>query len=668
MSWSGIFWPRFAGAAAALAIIVGVLGPAPAIAAAGHQAGVAAKPRLPYITHCKHMRKMGNKLFLVWVCNSGTDPARELAEVLKLTDTYVPEMIKLMRRPRLDSGGIAGGGDKRIDIYLVNGTAQSVQRDGSADTLPSTAVAETVSTDRHGARASGYMLLNRLRMKSTGFASDFVHEFFHVLQYRYNVGDCSGGKKWWFTEASATWAESFWVPGTAKDEVYWRYTGDNGRPGFEKHPEMSLLNTGANHDYESFIWAYFMQQQKGPAAIARVWKSLPGTEDSCNAMNKKIDAQLSFAKNFRDFAVRNFDSELNRDTGAPEWPQKFGKHYQNLFPHSDFPQALPDEQTFRQFTASGQSQPVKLNLPPLSATYAEIETTPIGDQTSGIELDTGSLSGAANLSVDVIGYESQNPKHNHWIRIRESRVGNGVCLAFDPGYTGNSDLVLVMSNASLTRTTRGTLTIKARGECATSASGKVTHTQHVNEVDSGDSTSLAEDTTVTMNLKFTAKGDDLVSKGSTYTYTASGTFTDDNATCGFSGSGTGFMDGSSAGSSFADLEAYAFDKAQPPALIEEAAGQPLSGCDGGFELDDAAQGCPIVSSEIFFPPPGYVGAYSADSQVIKFNCNDTAGQQPTTDVADLTEMVTGTLTAKGVIPCGLWTSGCMNGTPAKARP
>jgi len=663
---------RLSNVTAALAASAGLLCPVPALAAVGHitagrvsaghvSADVVAKPQLPSIRPCKHMIKRGNAQFLVWVCNSGKHPRADLSTVLKLANQYAPEMIKLMGKPQPDSGGLAGGGDTRIDIYLVNGTAQSVERDGSPDRLHKTNNvvddAMTVSTDRHGDAASGYMLLNRQRMGGKGFASDFVHEFFHVLQYHYNIGSCNGGE-WWFTEASATWAESYWVASTAPGEVYKRYVEN-----FEKNPELSLTDTRNLHDYASFIWPYFMQQQKGADAIASVWKSLPPRNISCRAMNQRLDAQLSFADNFRDFAVRNLDQKFIRDSGEPEWPQDFGKNYQDL--HNDFPETWPDISNDRQFTAAGQSQSLKLDLPPLSVTYAYINTTAIGDPVMGIHLDMSGLSDTEGLSVDVLGYESDQSGHNHWIRIRESSPDNGVCMAWDPGDTEDTALVLVISNSSLTQTTRGTTKIQARGACATSASGTVTHTQHVVEGD--DTYTDTVDTTVSMNLKFVASGNDMVSNGSTFTYTVSGTHNDGSTTCDFGGSGNGSMDPSAGSGSYADLYGYVASKDNPPHLTEVAYGPSLSGCGGGYVLNDSALGCPIVPSNIYFPPPEYEGAYSADSSVISFNCNDSSGSQPTVDIEDLTENVTGTLTAQGVIPCGLWTAGCVDGSPtAKA--
>jgi uncharacterized protein DUF6055 len=606
---------------------------------------------LPGIKPCSKMISRAGTGFRAWICDTGKKPAGKAASVLKLIEKYMPSMSRFMGGgPRPDSGTVADGGDKKIDVYLVNGTKQCVERGGGKPKcLESTTPAEDVPTDVHGTRASGFLLVDRTKLNSVDFASILVHELFHLLQSRYNTGDCGGGS-WWFTEASATWAQTYWVPKTAARAAYPRYNI------FEKNPEVSLLSTENHHDYASFVWPYFMQQQKGAASIARVWKSLPG-DTNCAAMNDKLDAQLSFADNFRDFAVRNLDDKFPRDSGAAEWPQHFGSNYRKL--HADFPLTWPSIQTSPQFTGAGQSESVKLDLPPLSATYAYVVTTAIGTPIAALRLATGGLSDTKGLSVDLLGYEGSQSGHNHWMRIRESSPGNGTCLGWDPGDTGNATLVLVISNSSLTQTVGGTAKIQTRDACATSASGTVTHTQQLVTDDTVDT--VTTDTTVTMHLKLADNGTDgLVNNGSTFDYAVSGTQTDDvtHATCGFSGSGSGNY---ASADSLADLYGYQTPQDNSPYLTEVAAGDPLSGCGGGYELSDAAFGCPIVPPLLAQPRPTYEGKYSSDLSTIQFNCDDSSGPVDGSDATSVTEQVTGSLKVQGVIPCGLWTANCVNG-------
>jgi uncharacterized protein DUF6055 len=620
-------------------------------AASSGESVAASNATLPPIKPCSKMINRANTGFRAWICDTGKNPAAKATSVLKLIEKYMPAMSQFMGGgPRPDSGTIADGGDNKIDVYLVNGTEQYVERGGKPERLESSRLAEEVPTDVHGARASGFLLVDRTRIGTVDFPSILVHELFHLLQSRYNTGDCGGGT-WWFTEASATWAQTYWVPATATSAAYPRYNI------FEKNPELSLLSTKNDHDYASFVWPYFMQQQKGAASIARVWKSLPSEPTGCATLNDKLDAQLSFAKNFRDFAVRNLDDKFPRDSGAAEWPQHFGSNYRKL--HSDFPLTWPSIQTSPQFTNAGQSESVKLDLPPLSATYAYVVTTAIDTPIAALRLATGGLSDAKGLSVDVLGYEGSQSGHNHWTRIRESSPANGTCLAWDPGDTGNATLVLVISNSSLTQTLDGTAQIQTRDACANSASGTITHTQQLVTDDTVDT--VTTDTTVTMHLKFADNGTDgLVNNGSTFDYAVSGTQTDDetHATCGFSGSGSGNY---ASADSFADLYGYQTPQDNSPYLTEVAAGEPLSGCGGGYELSDAAFGCPIVPPLLAQSRPTYEGMYSSDLSTIQFNCDDSSGPVDGSDATSVTEQVTGSLKAQGVIPCGLWTAYCANG-------
>jgi len=91
-------------------------------------------------------------------------------------------------------------------------------------------------------------------------------------------------------------------------------------------------------------------------------------------------------------------------------------------------------------------------------------------------------------------------------------------------------------------------------------------------------------------------------------------------------------------------------------------GVPLSGCAGGYELSDAAFGCPIVPPLLAQPRPTCEGKYSSDLSTIQFNCDASSGPVDGSDAISVTEQVTGSLKAQGVIPCGLWTVNCANGT------
>src|SRR5439155_24249828 len=179
----------------------------------------------------------------------------------------------------------AYGGDEAIDVYIV-GSSQSCVRPGCRP-VSEGAVAVTVpappfdpETSPASWKSSAYMLVLRDRIPTTssgsgtcGIRSDLAHEFFHVLQMSHNEGigwqqgAIAGQQVWeenWFVEASATWAESQYVPDCATQEVYKRFSG------FQSN-DASLIGLQASdpflHKYQAFIWPYFMSQEQGSTVV-----------------------------------------------------------------------------------------------------------------------------------------------------------------------------------------------------------------------------------------------------------------------------------------------------------------------------------------------------------------------------------------------------------------
>src|SRR5215472_7453623 len=71
-----------------------------------------------------------------------------------------------------------------------------------------------------GTVSSGFVVVLRPESmpKGDSFKSVLAHELFHVLQFAHNT--TRSCPKFWFTEASATWAEWYFVPGAAGHMVY----------------------------------------------------------------------------------------------------------------------------------------------------------------------------------------------------------------------------------------------------------------------------------------------------------------------------------------------------------------------------------------------------------------------------------------------------------------
>lgn len=179
-----------------------------------------------------------------------------LETVRQIGDSLWADEVKLMGPPVPDKG-TAGDGDDRIDVYVVDVGA-----------APTTAP----YVDN---RSSAYLLMgragpaNRLEFKLT-----FAHEFFHVLQDAHNRAinfrwsgdfDAEGNQvwdDWWFTEASATWAEVYFVPEGSPTIHMDRFVR-----GFRDETEVSLhASQPPEHTYHAYVWPFFMEQEGGPKA------------------------------------------------------------------------------------------------------------------------------------------------------------------------------------------------------------------------------------------------------------------------------------------------------------------------------------------------------------------------------------------------------------------
>jgi hypothetical protein len=347
--------------------------------------------------------------FEVWIkgtANSASDQLA-LAATESLVDSLWGPETKLMGPPLPDvprghgkePAGDTGNDSSRIDIYIV---PPGVKFTRAGEQQSTTAIAETdptATSARHHPRAasSAFLLVRRDRLGSPGFKSDIAHEFFHLLQDAHNAytkQQCPDGS-FWFREATATWAESYFVPETAADEVYRRWFAAF-QAGSDQSHSWGMENTDGNRPYMSFIWPYFMQQQVGAAAIARAFKAME-TAKTCEQMMKDTDAQLSFARHFHEFALRNLDESDTFDHGNLG---AIVPRYQTL--HKDFPDhRLPPIKREQLTPASGNSLPVveSLHVPALRAWYYQLD---VSSDVGQVDIDTSGLSPQGSWDVDAV--------------------------------------------------------------------------------------------------------------------------------------------------------------------------------------------------------------------------------------------------------------------------
>jgi hypothetical protein len=584
----------------------------------------------------------------VWACTDGSSAADESAGLVSLENLYGPMTDFMGRGPRPDPGGKAGGGDTRIDIYLLS-PGQSLTREGSTDTL-GTDDGQTIYDNRQGTASSGYILIQRSLLGSPApFNSTVAHEFFHVLEAAYNNAEsCPGDTAaYWFQEAAATWAEWYFVPATAETEVYPRFED------FQQSPGSSLFNPGSRTPYSDFIWVMYMQQEHGAASIASAWQAMTGLS-GCAALNSAVDAQVSFAANYKHFAVENFDTRLpNLLTGVPDWPVcPTCSHYQDLAPRVGVAPAFPQIRPLTSFhtIVPGASYPWKttvngVNLPQLSARYDQFSV----QAGASVEFDFSGLSNTSFLDVTLIAADF-DPANGAYLVVPVTGTDAKVCFAADGASFGDFYVVLDNHDAGAPASITGSYTATARTACALSLGGTV----RITSSSFDGSTRTTTKATMRVKLKTTAQGwDSFPPSSGSYsgTYKQTGPDSCPDSTYVIDAKGSGKMQQGDLA-----LSAYQQSYSTPPIvglpvlLTETAQGTKTSPCGDNPTTAPLFAGyqCPVVDPT---SPVGYLrGSYSGDEGTVVFDCSSSFKSFGTT----YNTTASGALTATGLFPCGLW--------------
>jgi len=396
--------------------------------------------------------------FKVWAC-AGTDPAaagRDAATVAGMMEQIWGPMTQeppvAMGPPIPDGSGPnvprEFGGDGRIDIYLV-GLGEVVQRGGPVG-LPAGRIAAAVPSppyvDATGApvrTSSGFMVVNRTRIGDRDqMLRDLIHEFFHVLQKAHNrTGPLKGSEHHWFGEASATWAETYYYRQQSEFVHTW-YESD-----FQKSP-LGLEAADENHQYAAYIWPFFMEQEGGSTAVFKAWVGIESaTAGDFKAVTDAIDAQIPFAANFRDFAVRNLQVKLEpMDPAEPRYQELDGN-----FPEDKLPQIAEG-----QVPASESYFSPAQAIEPLAATYFKLE---VAGEAREVTIDLAGLSPEDNLDGDVLLHIV-----DHWER-RPIEDGELRLCRDDPADDVDT-MYVVLSNHGREGKISGEFEVRPRDQCA----------------------------------------------------------------------------------------------------------------------------------------------------------------------------------------------------------
>jgi hypothetical protein len=320
----------------------------------------------------------------------------DMRKALAIIEGLWGPMTQLMGKPLGDVGGQPGSPDDTIDIFLVEPLG-SVWRDGFRSGISKGALHTTVAAPPEIAlRSSAYVILARSDVPNRTFKSSVAHELFHVLQSAHNNEiTTQNSTTWWFTEASAVWAESYFARETSREAVHGYFTSVF-LPS--RSPLHRSLGRGVLEDrklmYASYIWPLFMEQERGPEAMGRVWRALAEVGTDWDAGMQAIAAELPFKDHFHRFALRNLNSQF-----FPDNP--LGKRYVNL--DAGFPdEEMPRPEVVEQLTGLESAAPVltyPVELPALKAQYYHFS---MADSVQQVRFDFSAIGPQADRKVSAL--------------------------------------------------------------------------------------------------------------------------------------------------------------------------------------------------------------------------------------------------------------------------
>jgi len=384
--------------------------------------------------------------FKVWAC-ADTDPQGAEINmsviVVMLQDIWDKMSNDMGGPPKPDAQAgrppIAYGGDARTDFYALH-LGQAVYRDGLSE-IPVGAAAATVPTDPIAGSASSYLLLNadRLEADETTFKQDLIHEFFHALQDAHNFeATVQGTIQHWFVEASATWAETYYMRADSEIPHGWIYQFQDSRLG--------LQDPDPDHQYASYVWPFFMEQEKDPATIFNVWKAAdPVAAGDFTAMTGLVNAQLGFTDSFRDFAVRNVNlNSVLRPANQTRYDELDANFHDDVPPFVIIPAEV----------SPGSPYVSNEQIPDLAAHYF---APAFSNDARKVTLDASGVQ--SNVDGDFLAHYADGTWKKHAL--------SGGVLQFcrdDEGWDIDSGY-LVVSNHGVQAAASGTVEISAKDSC-----------------------------------------------------------------------------------------------------------------------------------------------------------------------------------------------------------
>ncbi len=197
------------------------------------------------------------------------DTAQKYADALE--STIWLDLTELMQKAPLPDCGAAcpsGGGDDRLDIYLVNENVRAYTKWNPPD----------VPTCK---KTPAFIVIGRNESVAI-----LAHEFMHAVQFAFDrAGDC--GEYTWFVEASAQWAMDYVYPSGPP----------GGPPNEEQQVAPRLLDdtywpldqVNDWHEYGAYLFPFYLARMKGQPEIVRtIWENFETTANSLEAVNDAL--------------------------------------------------------------------------------------------------------------------------------------------------------------------------------------------------------------------------------------------------------------------------------------------------------------------------------------------------------------------------------------------
>ena len=404
-----------------------------------------------------------------WALCTGTDVGnaraqKNIQKIITVVDNVYGLMVALMGPAKADLLG-----NDAIDVYVVPPNANAPREDGDYSlekirgvTIPTPPFVKDTS--------SAYVMMPTRLLAESQYPFTLIHELFHVLQFAHSTA-LFATPAYWFTEASAEWAAVHFnrlapnPPANQRTRHIQRFTR------FQK-PGHSLFSTVNHNAYQSYIWPFFMEQEKGENLIANAWTQFEGVSTHEGATNV-LNSLLPFKDNFHKFALRNVNEPLL--PGDPVFNRY--KYLDDQFPDKN----TPKYESLFLFANSPLTQP--LYIAPLQAKYF-LFTYEFVTEVLSVEFDFSGVEGREHLNVDalIFGLEGWVPKP---VALdNESRPR----FCFERGPSTETvrgsfvELRLVLSNHTFAvgDFVTGSMIVKASSHGCADWSGTFRTTRHVN--------------------------------------------------------------------------------------------------------------------------------------------------------------------------------------------